>query len=244
MKDFLTTGEVADACRLHKNTIIAALKKGMLSCSRTPGGHNRIPMDSVMQFMASLGIKPKDKDTTRILVKSGSGSPSVHSSNGNSGDTGNGEHGLNGNGGWQTVGGNGRRRILVVEDNKNLAVLLQKDFTEGGYEVEIAHSGYDAGYLTAAFQPELILLDIKLPDLSGEEVLRRLREGDWTKGIKVIVVSGYLDSQLKERLMALGADEFVSKPFSVKDLRATIGRVLRVAAAEVPRSIENQSVLA
>ncbi|MDQ7779642.1 MAG: response regulator [Planctomycetota bacterium] len=266
MKEFLTTGEVAEVCRLHKNTIIAALRRGMLTCSRTPGGHSRIPRDSVVSFMVGLGIKPKDDDTRRTQAQSGNGSAPAQAANGNGGGHGNGDanHGENGgadrgNGGANHDengvqgsyingdhgnGVNGRKRILIVEDNKNLAVLLQKDFSEAGYEVEAAHCGYDAGYLTADLRPDLILLDIKLPDLSGEEVLRRLKENERTKNIKVIVVSGYVDSHLKGRLMELGADGFVPKPFSVKDLRRVVARVLRAEATEAPAAQEGQPVLA
>lgn len=251
MKDFLTTGEVAEVCRLHKNTIIAALKRGMLTCSRTPGGHSRIPRDSVVSFMAGLGIKPKDDDTRRTQTPPGNGSVPAQAADGNGGTNGNGDanhvdngelnHSISSEGG---NGMNGRKRILIVEDNKNLAVLLQKDFSEAGYEVEAAHCGYDAGYLTAYLRPDLILLDIKLPDLSGEEVLRRLKENERTKNIKVIVVSGYVDSHLRGRLMELGADGFVPKPFSVKELRLVVARVLRTEAADAPAIQEEQPVLA
>lgn len=127
------------------------------------------------------------------------------------------------------LGGDGRARILIVDDDPQIAELfvdaLERD---GRFEVKTAGTGYDAGMLTEAFDPHLIILDYMLPDVNGDVVCKRVRERKTDSETKVIFVSGVVEPAEVERLMEAGAEDFVRKPFDIEKLIARIGDLLGV----------------
>jgi DNA-binding response OmpR family regulator len=114
-----------------------------------------------------------------------------------------------------TEGISRRPKILVVEDDRDLALLLRRRLESEGYRVLLAGSGEDALWLAQESQPQLITLDIMLPDLDGFTVLERLKENPMTSGIPVVIVSVLADT---ERGYALGAVDYVTKPFDESKL--------------------------
>ncbi|HHW42653.1 MAG TPA: response regulator [Desulfotomaculum sp.] len=118
-------------------------------------------------------------------------------------------------------------RILVVDDERQIRRLLQVALTGYGYEVEEASGGREGLVKAAAFRPDLVILDLGLPDLDGLEVLRRLRE--WSR-VPVIILS--VREQERDKIVALdaGADDYVTKPFGMGELLARIRAALRHAA--------------
>lgn len=118
-------------------------------------------------------------------------------------------------------------RILIIDDEKQIRRLLKVALTGHGYELEEAVSGQDGLNKAAVFRPDLVILDLGLPDLDGLEVLRRLRE--WSK-TPVIILS--VREQENEKINALdnGADDYVTKPFGLGELLARIRAALRHAA--------------
>ncbi len=94
----------------------------------------------------------------------------------------------------------------MVEDNERLVTILQRELIRAGYAVETARRGFDPGYLLSEFKPELVLLDIMLPDISGEDVLKKLRSNGKNYPAKVLIMSGYVDAERKARLVQLSAD--------------------------------------
>lgn len=115
------------------------------------------------------------------------------------------------------------KRVLVVDDDPQILEvftdLLGKD---ARFEVRTCSTGYEAGMLTEAFRPHVIVLDYMLPDVNGNIVCRRLRERDELAGTKVIFVSGVVAQEEINRLLEAGADDFVRKPF---DIRSFVSKI-------------------
>jgi CheY-like chemotaxis protein len=105
------------------------------------------------------------------------------------------------------------QRILVVDDNSGTARLLHELLVAEGHEVVVAHDGLEALVRVAAHAPDLILLDLDLPALSGYEVCRRIKENPATRWIPIVIITGQVESETKLHSWNLGADEFLAKPF-------------------------------
>jgi DNA-binding response OmpR family regulator len=123
----------------------------------------------------------------------------------------------------------GAGHVLVVDDDHDTQVLLRQALSSVGLDVRTASSGRRALQLAAEEQPDLILLDLKLPGgMDGYQVLTQLKQSGVTAGIPVIVLTGSLtDEELKrQKVLALGADRFLTKPFEINDLVGEIRRFL------------------
>lgn len=116
-----------------------------------------------------------------------------------------------------------KKTIAVIEDDQPISNLLYESLTHEGYEVLRAYSGTEALYLLERHRPDLILLDLMLPGLSGEELLSRLT------GIPVIVVSARVTTEDKVKLLLDGAADYITKPFELSELLARITVQLRRA---------------
>ena len=111
----------------------------------------------------------------------------------------------------------GKRKVLLVDDDQDLvestARLLEED---GRFEVKIAANGFDAGMMVKEYRPELIVLDVMLPDINGKEVCTRVRSDANLEDVKIICISGSVEvEEKKQELMLAGADDFLPKPFDV-----------------------------
>ena len=126
-------------------------------------------------------------------------------------------------------------RILVIDDEKQIRRMLKTALTGYGYDIAEAPSGQEGMNQTAIFHPDLIILDLGLPDLDGIEVIKRLRE--WAQ-TPIIVLSVREDEEDKIRALDAGADDYVTKPFSMGELLAR----LRVALRHMAKS-EDEPVL-
>lgn len=128
------------------------------------------------------------------------------------------------------------KNILIIDDDVHIGDVLEEKLSSVGYQVSRAYSGTEALYVLSASKPDLILLDLMLPGLSGEEVLPQI------KGIPVIVVSAKIDVDDKVALLLGGAADYITKPFEMKELLARITVALRngsvsVSSAECPSSM-------
>ena len=117
-------------------------------------------------------------------------------------------------------------RVLVVEDEQDVTELLRYNLSKEGYEVTAAPTGAEAVKMARELLPDVILLDVMIPQLNGWEVCRRLKSEGETKGIPVIMVTGRVEEGDKVLGFELGADDYVTKPFSPRELVARV----RVAA--------------
>jgi two-component system response regulator AtoC len=116
-------------------------------------------------------------------------------------------------------------RVLIVEDEAQVAALLSETLSHLGYTPEVATTGTDALRLLDTFEPDVVLLDLALPEMPGEAVLDHVRQ---TKpGLPVIMVTGNADAELARRTLARGAFDYVTKPFNLEQL----SRVLEAALA-------------
>ena len=118
------------------------------------------------------------------------------------------------------------KRILIVDDEPNIVISLEYLMKREGYEVAVAADGEAALRALAAETPDLVVLDVMLPRMNGFEVCRRIRADPRLGGVKVVMLSARgRDSEVAKGL-ALGADAYVTKPFSTKDLVAQIRKLL------------------
>jgi DNA-binding response OmpR family regulator len=126
-----------------------------------------------------------------------------------------------------------RSRVLVVEDNARTQEAIALYLRHAGYEVDLAASGPDALASAAACQPDLIVLDLMLPGLSGLDVCRTLRA---RTDVPIIMVTARTTEEDKLAGLRSGADDYVTKPFSPRELVARVATVLR-RARPAPRAI-------
>ncbi|MBI2115157.1 MAG: response regulator [candidate division NC10 bacterium] len=122
------------------------------------------------------------------------------------------------------------RRVLIVEDEALLRREMAETLGAAGFAVGEAATGAEALAALAGPPPDLLILDIVLPDLDGWEVLAQVRREGRTRGLPVLIITG-LESIRADQALALGADEFLAKPVSAQVLVDTVGRLLRQAAA-------------
>jgi len=120
-------------------------------------------------------------------------------------------------------------RILIVEDEEPLTLLLRYNLEAEGYEVDIAARGDDAEIKLKESPPDLVLLDWMLPGLSGIELCRRVRARTDTERMPIIMLTARGEESERVRELAIGADDYIVKPFSVPELLARIRALLRRA---------------
>ncbi len=117
-------------------------------------------------------------------------------------------------------------RILVIEDEQDLGTLLEYNLRADGHEAEVVRSGAAGVSKAKSWKPDLILLDLMLPDIAGGEVARLLREGE-PRRTPIIMVTARGEETDRVKGLELGADDYVVKPFSVKELLLRVKAVLR-----------------
>jgi two-component system, OmpR family, phosphate regulon response regulator PhoB len=125
-------------------------------------------------------------------------------------------------------------RILVIEDEQDLASLLEYNLKGDGHQVELAHTGAAGMARLREFKPDLVLLDLMLPDISGTEVARLVRSESPGASLMMVTAKGEEADRVKG--LELGADDYVVKPFSVKELLLRVKAVLRRGGDTVPGS--------
>jgi DNA-binding response OmpR family regulator len=117
-------------------------------------------------------------------------------------------------------------RVLVVEDEDNIAAALEFLMLREGYAHDRVASGADALPRIRATQPDLVLLDVMLPEVSGYEICGHIRTDPALAGVKVLMMTARGSALERRKGMELGADGFISKPFELKDLRDEVRRLL------------------
>lgn len=121
-----------------------------------------------------------------------------------------------------------KHRILIVEDEHDVAELIRHTLQRtGDAETAIAASGDTALKAASEWQPDVILLDLNLPVLDGSEVCRILRSGPATKHIPIVMLTARTTEDDRVRGLELGADDYITKPFSLRELTARVRAVLR-----------------
>ena len=122
--------------------------------------------------------------------------------------------------------------ILIVDDDMNIGNMLEEALKLEGYSVLRAYSGTEALMILEKNSPNLILLDLMLPGISGEEVLSHI------EGIPVIVMSAKSETEHKIKLLYKGASDYIAKPFVISELLARVNAILRLAGSNTPKAVD------
>jgi len=133
-----------------------------------------------------------------------------------------------------------REKILVVDDERDILELISYNLARDGYTVETVASGEEALVQTLRFGPDLIILDLMLPGLDGLEVCRRLKRRDSTRHIPIVMLTAKSEDSDIVTGLEVGADDYVTKPFSPKVLIARVRAALRKSAENGPEPAETQ----
>lgn len=120
-----------------------------------------------------------------------------------------------------------RPKVLIIEDDGDVRELIRYNLTQEGIEVEEARDGRDALSRLRNRRPDLVVLDLMLPEVPGLEICRQLRSEEGTSNIPIIVVTAKASETDKVLALELGADDYVTKPFSPRELTARIKALLR-----------------
>ncbi len=125
-----------------------------------------------------------------------------------------------------------KSKILIVEDDLDVADMLNAYFRVQGYEVITVNWGEDGVRAATTTRPDLVILDIRLPDIDGYEVARRLRSDRKTKTVPIIFLTEKRDRADRLRGLELGADDYITKPFDIQELRLRVRNALRRASQD------------
>jgi two-component system, OmpR family, phosphate regulon response regulator PhoB len=125
-------------------------------------------------------------------------------------------------------------RILVVDDEPDIVALVAYHLARSGYRVSTASNGHDAVAQARQECPSLVVLDLMLPGISGYDVISHLRENDATKAIAVLMLTARREEEDRVRGLSLGADDYLTKPFSPRELVLRVGAILRRVTSPTP----------
>lgn len=123
-----------------------------------------------------------------------------------------------------------KAKVLIVEDDLDVAEMLNAYFRVQGYEVFTVNWGEDGVRACQTMQPDLVILDIRLPDIDGYEVAKRLRSNRRTQDVPIIFLTEKRDRADRLQGLELGADDYITKPFDVQELRLRVRNALRRAS--------------
>jgi excisionase family DNA binding protein len=127
----------------------------------------------------------------------------------------------------------GRRKVLLVDDDTELVEIMTKFLEEDGrFEVKIATTGFDAGMLVKEYRPDMIVLDVMLPDINGKEVCQRVRADSTMEEVRILCISGMIEDDKVQDLRLAGADDFMHKPFDAEQLIERMCKMLDMEMAE------------
>lgn len=124
---------------------------------------------------------------------------------------------------------NGKKKLLIVDDEQDLVDLMADAFDrDGRFEIRTANNGFDAGMQVKEFRPDIVILDVMLPDINGKEVCQRVRSDSTLDSVRIICISGMIEQDKIGELRTAGADDFVQKPFTVDRLIERVCDLLEI----------------
>jgi excisionase family DNA binding protein len=123
----------------------------------------------------------------------------------------------------------GKKKLLLVDDDQDLVDLLVDCFArDGRFEIRTANNGFDAGMQVKEFRPDLVVLDVMLPDINGREVCQRVRSDRTMDIVKILCISGMVEMDRINDLRAAGANDFMQKPFTTDKLLDRVCELLEI----------------
>lgn len=117
-------------------------------------------------------------------------------------------------------------RVLVVEDEDNIAIALDYLLTREGYDHDRVANGAEAMPRIRSDRPDVVLLDVMLPEVSGYEICQDIRMDPDLRGVKILMMTARGSAMERRKGLALGADGFIAKPFELKELREELRRLI------------------
>ncbi len=131
----------------------------------------------------------------------------------------------------------GKRKVLIVDDDEELSELLSDVFQrDGRFDVRTTNNGFDAGMLVKEFRPDIVILDVMLPDINGKEVCQRVRSDAALDTVRIICISGMVEQDKVADLRAAGANDFMQKPFAVEKLLERVCALLEMDSSTASSS--------
>jgi excisionase family DNA binding protein len=125
----------------------------------------------------------------------------------------------------------GKRKILVVDDDEDLVELIVDALErDGRFDVRSVNNGFGAGMQIKEFRPDLVVLDVMLPDINGKEVCTLVRSDSTMDEVRIICISGMVEPDKIQELRDAGANDFMKKPFDVEQLISRVCQLLEVEA--------------
>ena len=118
------------------------------------------------------------------------------------------------------------KKVLIADDEPNIVTSLEFLMSKSGYEVQVARNGEEALALVESFRPDLVLLDVMMPQRSGYEVCQRMRAREDWRHIKIVMLSAKGREAEVSKGLSLGADAYVTKPFSNRELIAQVAALI------------------
>ena len=121
----------------------------------------------------------------------------------------------------------GRRKALVVDDDTELVELITDVLeADGRFEIRVANNGFDAGMMVKEYKPDVLILDVMLPDINGKDVCERVRSDSTLDDVQIICISGMVEADKIDDLKKAGANDFLQKPFEVETLLEHVCKLL------------------
>lgn len=125
----------------------------------------------------------------------------------------------------------GKRKVLLVDDDREIVDLLSGFLEEDGrFETRVATNGFDAGMMVKEYRPDIIVLDVMLPDINGKEVCHRVRSDTSLEDVRILCVSGMIEEDKTHELRLAGADDFMPKPLDLDELLDRMCTLLEIEA--------------
>jgi len=122
-----------------------------------------------------------------------------------------------------------KKRILIVDDDEAMVNSIQRMLVrEKIYDIEVAYDGFIAGQKFITHKPDLVILDLRMPKVDGYKLCSAIRGDAKNKSVKILIISGVVEIEGKEKIMKLGANDYVSKPFDNNDLKKKIEKLLKI----------------
>ena len=116
--------------------------------------------------------------------------------------------------------------ILVVDDDVDLSGIIRLILTSAGFDTHVANSGQEALDWLTANRPDLVLLDLMMPDINGFTILRKMRANEPTKQLPIVVLTAKAEQETRDETRSMGADEFLTKPINANSLIDHVKRAL------------------
>jgi excisionase family DNA binding protein len=128
----------------------------------------------------------------------------------------------------------GKRKVLLVDDDDDLVQVMLKFLDEDGrFETRVATTGFDAGMMVKEYRPDIIVLDVMLPDINGKEVCHRVRADPTLEDVRILCISGLVEDDKIQELRLAGADDFMHKPLEMDALIDRMCGLLEIEPANV-----------